>query len=351
MPFWTRRLLLCLACLGPFFVASVAAAQTITVNTLTRDERDNPYMLELEEINRADCVANDLLEFNLTLSGSTSAYTVEVWEGTSCEVDDNRNTAAGSCNQVFEGDSGTRVVSIRVQTLLARALEIGGTGTGAGGAGSVTGAGGAPAEDTTVCNLGDTASGSLTLYFLLIEGGRTTVASAAEPIKIDYDLIGPDPPTNVKVAVGEEALSVTFDESEGNADDLSGYDIYCAEGCDSAELVPGDPPPAGMDPCGEVVKVSEEGQTDNDLTNGQPYTVAISARDTFGNPGRLSNTNCATPEPVTGFYEAYRAAGGKGGGAGICTLSGPARSGLGALGASALLLVAAALRRLRSRRS
>jgi hypothetical protein len=351
MKSWMRRITLGLAGLGPLFVASVAAAQTITVNTLQRDERDNPYMLDLKEINRADCIANDVLEFNLTLSGSTSAYTVEVWEGTACEMDENRNTAAGTCNQIFEDDSGTRVILIPVQTLLAKSLEIADAGTGAGGAGSATGAGGAPAEDATVCDLDDTGSGTLTLYFFLIEGGRTVVAAAPETITIKYDLVGPAPPTNVKVAVGEEALSVEFDESEANADDLSGYDIYCAEGCDSSELVAGDPPPAGLEPCGEVVKVSEEGQTDSNLTNGQPYTVAISARDTFGNPGDLSNTNCATPEPVTGFYEAYRAGGGKGGGAGICTLSGPARSGLGALGAGALFLGAAALRRLRSRRS
>jgi hypothetical protein len=95
--------------------------------------------------------------------------------------------------------------------------------------------------------------------------------------------------------------------------------------------------------------MADEGQADG-LSDGTTYTVAVSATDRYGNPGPLSAPVCGTPELVTGFYEAYRAAGGQAGGAGICAISGPGRSGLAALAASALLLLAAAMRRHRSPR-
>jgi hypothetical protein len=63
---------------------------------------------------------------------------------------------------------------------------------------------------------------------------------------------------------------------------------------------------------------SETGEA-KPLTNGVRYVVAVAAQDDFNNPGDLSALRCATPEPVTGFFEAYRAAGG-GAGGGYCAI-------------------------------
>jgi hypothetical protein len=82
------------------------------------------------------------------------------------------------------------------------------------------------------------------------------------------------------------------------------------------------------------------------LENGVNYTVAVAARDNFKNRGRLSDTTCNTPQLVTDFFEAYRDAGGTGGG-GFCAIHAGRSSTLaGALAVAALALIA----RRRSRR-
>jgi hypothetical protein len=84
------------------------------------------------------------------------------------------------------------------------------------------------------------------------------------------------------------------------------------------------------------------------LTNGVRYALGVASVDEFYNSGNLSSLDCATPEPVTGFYEAYRAAGGEAGG-GYCALgASPSRVLAGGVSLVALGLI---LRRLRARPS
>jgi hypothetical protein len=77
------------------------------------------------------------------------------------------------------------------------------------------------------------------------------------------------------------------------------------------------------------------------------YGVSVAGFDTFRNYGELSERVCGTPEPVTGFFEAYRDAGGKGGG-GFCSIGGGRAPALA--GFAALSLLGLALRRRTSRR-
>ena len=362
MPSWMRRILLLLACLGTLLVAQAASAQTLSVfRPLQRPGRENVAKLTNDKINRADCIENGVLQFNLTLTGATG-YTVEVWEGTSCDVDDNRNNVAATCNQIVEGGSSTNQIEIKIQDLLARRMTSGGTPpTADAGADSDAGAAGAPGTTTDagtpidpvdpitgtadVCDTTESGIITLSLYFLLVQSNK---AASSDTYDLTADLRGPDAPTNLELEVGEEALIINFTESMGNADDLAGYNIYCGTGCDS--LMSGEPPAADQEPCGTSIKTSKEAQTDKVLTNGQAYSVAMSGRDTYGNAGPLSVSVCGTPQEVVGFYEAYRAAGGKGGDGGLCSLKGPARLGFGALTASAALVFAAAARRFRSGR-
>jgi hypothetical protein len=364
MPSWTRLLALCLACLGPLLAARAADAQTLVIANLERKDRNNYARLQETEINQADCLANDTLTFTLTLS-QVSNQSLQVWEGTSCNIDTNRDSSTDACNLVAEGDSTDNVVEIKTQDLLRAATSNqmpiatdGGTVTdaGAAGAGAVADAGAGDAGivmgDPSVCMpTGGTGYGMAQLYFLLVTGDMA-VANPPPAMVFTYDLLGPDPPTNLELAVGEDSLIVTYDESTSNNADIVGYNLYCERGtCSPTTLVPGGFPPT--DPnfdCGSVAATTEEAQTDNSLTNGEPASVALAARDKFGNAGRLSESVCGTPQLVTGFYEAYRAGGGKGGGAGICSFSGPARLGFGALTAAAVIALAAALRRSRRRR-
>jgi hypothetical protein len=84
--------------------------------------------------------------------------------------------------------------------------------------------------------------------------------------------------------------------------------------------------------------------TSMSLKNGVRYAVAVTLADGVGNESVLSNVACGSPAEVTGFFEAYRAAGGQGGG-GFCSFA-PARRAAVPLGL-ALLFVGAALSRRR----
>ena len=64
------------------------------------------------------------------------------------------------------------------------------------------------------------------------------------------------------------------------------------------------------------VTVTRTGLSDDApaLVNGQPYAIAVSATDTIGNPGPLSEVICNTPVSTTDFFDAYKNAGGQAGG-------------------------------------
>jgi hypothetical protein len=86
------------------------------------------------------------------------------------------------------------------------------------------------------------------------------------------------------------------------------------------------------------------------LTDGDKYTVAVSAVDFFGNPGPPSVEQCATPMPVNDFYKLYREGGGTAGG-GFCTIAAVgSRRGSSAFGIGVIAtIVALGLGRQRSR--
>jgi hypothetical protein len=110
-------------------------------------------------------------------------------------------------------------------------------------------------------------------------------------------------------------------------------------------LVPGKAPASGAIDCGDVgAQGSSSGETRPVLDNGTTYVVAIAAEDTAYNVGVLSALACGTPQDVTGFYEAYREAGGQAGG-GYCSFGPPHRGG--AASVAGLLVAACALLRRR----
>jgi hypothetical protein len=79
---------------------------------------------------------------------------------------------------------------------------------------------------------------------------------------------------------------------------------------------------AGQVPSADVLanyRCGTAGKADTSFTiaglfDYQSYAVAIASTDAVGNVGPLSTVVCGTPQPVVGFFEAYRAAGGTAGG-------------------------------------
>jgi hypothetical protein len=342
-----RLLVASLALLGTQLVSPVAWAQSVDVaaiikwsNEASRGDRMS------SEINRADCLADATVTFSTDVQNPVGSF--EVWVGTACTELNSRTER--QCVQVAALDSDARSVPIRVQDLLQ---EPGGEGSGLGGG-----------TDATCDGSNNQAGGiDLHVFFMLLDEGNGDT-KAQKDVVFKYDITPPPPPTNIEAGPGEDSLELTFTES--TSDDLAGYRFYCSEigappeqaaggaddgssppatgDCTSSVLIPGEDPPAEAGyACGSTNSAQATDGTATGRTNGTRYAVAVAAFDGFENNGKLSALACGTPQEVTGFFEAYRAAGGQGGG-GFCSF-GPARRGATAIGLALLLVGATLLRR------
>jgi hypothetical protein len=179
---------------------------------------------------------------------------------------------------------------------------------------------------------------------LVDSNGRSPPGFTFPKWDAEFDLAGPEAPTAVTAGIGENRLVMSWSPADDTArQDTDGYYFFC------------DPPPGtgtptvdgGTPSCGSPTLTDENacggalggsvtsGQT-SALTNGVSYAVAVAAQDLFKNYGPLSDSTCARPEPVTGFFEAYRDAGGQGGG-GFCSIGAGRSSALAGFGALTLL--------------
>jgi hypothetical protein len=305
-------------------------------------------------INQADCLLKDAtLTFDVSMAGFAEGNLFQVWSGTTCNLKDSR-TEDDDCVQVLDAiPENTAEVTIKVQDIVQKPGEGAGIGTG---------------TDATCLEATSTASTPRSLFFVVLN------QADQEPLGFDtwefeFDLTSPAAPTGLSAGPGESSLSLEFEAPDGET--ITHYRFYCsdvasempadpdtsaggadsgsssnADGtCTSTKLIAGQAPPAGVD-CGrKSATASDSGTTDSDLTNGATYAVAVAAEDKFGNVSVLSNIDCATPAEVTGFYEAYRAAGGQGGG-GFCSFA-PARRAAIPIGIALLVACAALVRRRR----
>jgi len=96
-----------------------------------------------------------------------------------------------------------------------------------------------------------------------------------------------------------------------------GASTAAAGSCSSTILIQGELPPTDLAACGDVTAAATTQIVAAGLETGTQYVLAVSATDTVGNSGALSELVCGTPEEVTDFFERYRELGGAAGG-GIC---------------------------------
>lgn len=345
-----RLLRLLVAALASLIVQSVTLVTraeptgTVTVGAIYEWSNESARGDRLTtEISRADCVADASVTFSIDIQGGSGSF--EVWAGAGCLDADNRTQ--GQCFKISEGALTVDTITLRVQDMMQTPSASAGPGVG----------------DATVCDGSDNQTGGidLHLFFLLIDKGDE--GAIGKDLTFEYDITAPPPPTDISAGPGEDSLEVSFTASA--ADDLQGYRFYCSEigpppeqgaggagdaaaapsgDCTSSVLVPGeDVPSEGVIACGSANSAQATDGTATGLVNGTRYAVAVSAQDKFDNVGKLSALACGTPQEVTGFFEAYRAAGGQGGG-GFCSF-GPGRRGAVALGFALLLAGAALLRR------
>jgi len=162
--------------------------------------------------------------------------------------------------------------------------------------------------------------------------------------KVTYKLNAPAPPSGVTSGSGENIAPVYWTTPSVGDTTIDGYQFYCDPGpgktgldesdvewdpnilpvdCPASSILTPGTRPEDKYKCGSANKGSTSGTATN-LVNMVPYRVAVAATDTYRNVGVISEAACAIPQPVTGFFEAYRGAGGEGGG-GYCSFSRHAR--------------------------
>jgi hypothetical protein len=323
-----RHTAILLAAFGWLLVTQAAHAQGTELGTRVDRTTEPGNGRKLESINYAECVRNDVFTFDVTptapAGSSLGDYQLEVWAGTGCKAKDARITSE-SCRLVFtDGPSsnGNRV-EVEAQEIVA---DDGGKTPEAH-----------TDEDCTSSTQGEN---KVSLFFLLVDGSDDLPSEDGwAEYPLTFDMEAPEAPTNVSAGVGENALVISWDEPE-DSDGVSGYRFYCdpppggdvGEGgatgtagasgtpsgeCGSSVLTLGAEPPAGYE-CGSTSDTATNGEATG-LDNGQSYAVAVATFDEYYNVGVLSEVACGIPAPVTGFFEAYRAAGGEAGG-GFCAM-------------------------------
>ena len=351
-----HRCVRALVCLLLMCALSRAAhAQTITLPSagVTHSVARDGNRLNTT-INYADCIAKDAIEFPLTLT-ERGSYSLEAWAGSSCdELSYRTSTSSTACWKVYSAapTTNTPIVSIPVRSLLyGRTLASGSTTTTtvtddetASDAGTTIAT--ATSSVPNACNdkSGSLAAQTLTVFFMLVDSGEVAQGNIVK-WEATYKLVGPAPPDKVSAGVGEDLLVVSFSYDDASSDTtINGYQFFCdpppgdaaasnavvqmddggviSPSCTtSTSLIAGTRVDDAIQKfrCGSAATSATQGNAEG-LINGVSYNVAVAATDTYQNVGKLSATTCQVPQPVTGFYEAYRNAGGAAGG-GFCSFS------------------------------
>jgi hypothetical protein len=333
-------------------------------------------------INYSDCIGNsanpagDIVSIPVGVTNPLT-YTLQAWVGTvDCTITTNRTTAnLNQCwlvaSQAPSVSNPSTTLNIPVRSIVAGFTSLFGQDTGVpvtpdagtGGAAAVSDAGTAGTTTTTIIagqvvmpgieacsqpNPQEIESGTaFTVYFMLVDPATQQTQGSTATWTGMFKLVGPQPPDNVNAGIGGNLLVVNFTYNTPPVDQtINGYNFYCdpppgnaaaldaglieadasagmATACAGAPmsqvLVQGGLAPGSSYLCGSAQKTSMGGNASG-LVDGVPYNIAVAAEDVYENTGPLSVLGCGVPQPVTGFFKAYRDAGGLGGG-GYCSFS------------------------------
>jgi hypothetical protein len=329
-----RALIFLVTTLLVSIVSREVQAQSVTVGTIITRRANRPT-LDTKTINYDDCVNNDTISLTVT-PVMASNYSMEIWVGAGsnqCQTDAVRQSPATSTEQCWQ----LRTINPAVISDLTFQVR------------DVLKFHGSEEAGNDVCDevaAGGTGGGSLTIYFILINGNTSTGTAGQLPLK--FDLIGPAAPTNLGIGIGDTRLYPTWTITSGTTADTKGYYVYCEESagaCTGTQLVEDGIPVAALQR-GSAGVNSTTGEASG-LTNFTEYVCGVAGYDALNNQGKLSELVCGTPQPVNGYFKSYRASGGEAGG-GYCTFG---RAPVGGGGAVVLLALGALAIRRRSKRS
>ncbi len=230
------RLASLLVLLGAAGVPAVASAQTTTGPTVSANpnqafperfingqdvgQSQRPINLTPLGVNYSDCVQDMVLRYNVQISGF-SGQSLQVWASTAgtCTTDANRGNGgvancwlvgnAGAINQALQQ---AVTINVPVRSIVGPQQE------SPSPAGQVTGL------DATACNAQATdAPVTFTIFILPIQSPNTYVGTGFQQ-SLTTDLVGPPPPVNVSLGVGDTFLGVRWTPNIDS--DTAGYDVF-----------------------------------------------------------------------------------------------------------------------------
>ncbi|HEU5073133.1 MAG TPA: hypothetical protein VFU02_03155 [Polyangiaceae bacterium] len=281
-----------------------------------RDSDEEPQTISLR-----DCEANFDVSYPTNVTVTSGSRQLDVWAGPVSCIDPDRLDDEEKCRNVFSTQ-----VTANNPNIVIPAQDIVNNG----------------GEDCDSAKSGPGNATSVLLFAFEGNNGEPESEGSFE-LNMSYDTVPPDPPRATSLGQGDGQLSPHWEPLEDV--DVTGYRFYCQEssttqeqvdagnfdeagaggqggadstGCET-DLVAGERPPETATFCGEQAGKSAGRGTADGLVNDRVYAVGVVSQDIVGNEGVVSNVLCQYPKEVTDFYEAYTAAGGKGGG-GFCSI-------------------------------
>lgn len=371
------------------FCAAPASAQTITIVDTNIQHSREITGRKATEIWYEECVdvnATITIPFTLVAPGDRD---LEVWSSiqTTCSDDSRRNSVDSDCRSL--GDvTGDRQVTLRVRDLLAPAIPGGadpnnpcasiektsinvflllmdGTRTDSSDSlsFSVDFEGPDPpelnevgvGEEQLYADWDGSDSTDIDGYYVFCElidgsapppstGGTAGSATGGSSGDTASGGTASGGTSNGGSSDGTAGSTASGGTSDGTAGETSGTATGGTTGspsraCGEVLLVEGQRPPAGVIRSKRHSKTATSGPSGK-LENGQLYACGVAGVDSQGNVGVLSAIDCGIPEELTDFYEAYRQAGGQGGG-GFCAFDPRRRSSFLSLSAASVVLLLA----------
>lgn len=205
------------------FAQSVALPLTGTVIPRTPLPQ-RATLMKPNWINRADCIANEQLTFAIGLS-NFAGYYLETWAGAaSCSDPTTRTGSAPTCWLVYRFPppasltNNTLNVTIRARDIVGQQFSY------QGDPGTV------PVAPESVCDSTSNPGEAIVLDFMLVQG-TTQAGTIGEWTDMGFDIVPPDPPTQVSAGVGDTRLHLAWAVS--TASDLYQYVFYCQASADS----------------------------------------------------------------------------------------------------------------------
>lgn len=294
-------------------------AAAVTRSNGFRSNDYEPYWISYD-----DCIKNDAFTFSVKVRNNTANNNLEVWAGADCTDQENRRADANTCWQVFrqQNTAVSQDAVIRVQTIAQKNY-----GKAAGDPALV--------GDANSCAV-PTQQEALTLWFMLVGPNDDLIGQAVQTWTSTTLAVNlPAPPSSLSASGADEALALKWTPSADA--NRTGYRYFCQEAgtntgtgaldggvappC-ATDLVEGQRPPASVRECGgsNSRSASSGSISEEFVSNGVEYAVAVATTDAVLNIGVVTNVACATPVVTEDFFDLYRDAGGQAGG-GVCSIS------------------------------